>query len=269
MRLPENPLAAQGGPVVLAHRGWRGRFPENTMLAMEKAAELPIDGLELDIRCSQDGTVLVFHDETLERTTNGEGLVQEYTWTELRQLDAGCKWHGDEDRHYPFSGQGITIPSLEEVFMRFPDMWINIDIKQHDQQTVEAFALLIEKFNKHQHVCVGSFDEKTVAFIRRRLPGVARVASRREVRKMIILSKFFLETFFPSQAVMFQVPEIDSGSQITVVNSRFVRAAHRRGTAVHVWTVNETAEMERLLDIGVDGLITDFPDRALKLLGRL
>jgi glycerophosphoryl diester phosphodiesterase len=268
-RLPSRPLAAQGGAIVLAHRGWRGRFPENTLLAMEKAAEMPIDGLELDVRMSKDGVIMVFHDESLPRTTNGRGLLHEKTLDQLQQLDAGCKWSADDGASYPFAGQGVRIPTLEQVFQRFPDLWINIDIKQHDPETVRAFAQLVRRYGREKHICVGSFDLATNRRIRQLMPDVAHVASKQEVRRLLILSKLYLGFLFRPSHLLFQVPEVDPASNIRVVSERFSTAAHRRQGAVHVWTVNEMAEMQRLLEMGVDGLITDFPDRALRLLGRI
>ncbi|MCP4421279.1 MAG: glycerophosphodiester phosphodiesterase, partial [Chloroflexi bacterium] len=136
MRLPNKPFATQGGVVVLAHRGWRGCYPENTMLAFEKAAELPIDGLEIDIHSTSDGVLVVFHDDSLERTTNGNGRIQDYTFAELQKLDAGYRFTPDDGQTFPFRGQGITIPILAEVFETFPRLWINIDIKQETPSIV-------------------------------------------------------------------------------------------------------------------------------------
>jgi glycerophosphoryl diester phosphodiesterase len=269
MRLPTKPFATQGGVVVLAHRGWRSRYPENTMLSFRKAAELPIDGLEIDIHSTADGVLVVCHDATVERTTDGNGRIQNYTFAELQKLDAGYRFTPDGGKTFPFHGQGITIPTLAEVFGTFPDLWINIDMKQETPSMVRPFADLIEQHNVTPRLCVGSFSNQTVADFRRTCPKVARTASHAEVVRLFVLSKLWLDWLYWGQGQVLQIPEVDEDSGLRLVTPRSVRAAHRNNIAVHVWTVNETADMQRLIDMGVDGLISDYPDRVLKFLGRL
>ena len=269
MRLPNKPFAHQGGVVVLAHRGWRGLYPENTMLSFRKAAELPIDGLEIDIHQTADGVIVVFHDATLERITNGNGRIQDHTFAELQQLDAGYRFTTDGGKTYPFSGQGITIPTLAEVFETFPNLWINIDIKQESPSIVQAFTNLIRQHNVAHRLCVGSFSNQTVADFRRVCPEVARTLSHAEVVRLVALSKLRLDRFYWGQGHALQIPEVDPDSGLRLVTPQFVQAAHRNNIALHVWTVNNVADMQRLIDMGVDGLISDFPDRALQLLGRV
>lgn len=266
-RSPKRPLASDGGPVVLAHRGWRGRYPENTMLAFEKAAEMPIDGLETDIHSTADGVLVAIHDDTVNRTTDGSGQVQDFTLAELKKLDAGYRWTPDGGKTFPFRGQGITIPTLAELFEAFPHLWINVDVKQESPSIIAPFVELIHQYNLAQNICVGSFSDKNVAEFRRLMPDVARSGSPKEVRRLLALHKLRLGWLYWGAADAFQIPE--EHGRLRIVTPRFIRDAQRQKTAVHVWTVNETADMQRLLDWGVDGLITDFPDRALKLLGRL
>ncbi|MCP5094458.1 MAG: NUDIX domain-containing protein [Chloroflexi bacterium] len=266
-RLPERPFAAQGGPVVLAHRGWRGYYPENTLLAFEMASKMPIDGLEIDIHSTADGELVVIHDDTVDRTTNGSGPVKSYTFAELQKLDAGYHWTKDDGKTFPFRGRGITIPTLKEVMERFPHLWINVDIKQAAPSIIESFGTLIRKTDKAAHMCVGSFNGQTVARFRREMPAVAKSGSKNEVRLLFVTSKLRMPGLYRGQANVFQIPEYEG--RIHLVTPQFVQAAHKNNVAVHVWTVNETAVMQRLLDIGVDGLVTDYPDRALRLLGRI
>jgi glycerophosphoryl diester phosphodiesterase len=269
MRLPNKPFATQGGVVMLAHRGWRSRYPENTMLAFTKAAELPIDGLEIDIHSTSDGVLVVFHDATLERTTNGNGRIQDFTFAQLQELDAGYRFTPDGGETFPFRGQGITIPSLAEVFETFPKLWINIDIKQETPSIIRPFANLIQQHNVAHRLCVGSFSNKTVADFRRACPKATWTASHSEVVRLFVLSKLRLDWLYWGQGHVLQIPEVDEDTGYRLVTPRSVQAAHRNNIAVHVWTVNETADMQRLIDMGVDGLISDYPDRALKLLERL
>ncbi|MCP4358703.1 MAG: glycerophosphodiester phosphodiesterase [Chloroflexi bacterium] len=266
-RSPARPFANQGGVVALAHRGFRGLYPENTMLAFEKAAAMSIDGLEIDIHSTKDGVLVVCHDETVDRTTEGSGRIQDFTLAELQQLDAGYRFTPDEGQNFPFRGRGIRIPTLAAVFEHFPDMWVNVDIKQHEVSVVRPFANLIRQYNMAEWMCVGSFDNQTVADFRRACPEVARAASLGETLRLFLLNKVKLTRFYKGKAHVLQIPEIERG--IRVITPQFIQAAHRNKTAVHVWTVNETADMERLIEWGVDGIISDYPDRLLQVLGRV
>jgi glycerophosphoryl diester phosphodiesterase len=263
-RLPGSPSAKGGGPMVLAHRGWSKKYPENTVLAFEKAAALPVDGLEMDIRSTADGVPVVIHDERVDRTTNGSGRVNDLTLEDLKRLDAGYRWSPDGGRSFPFRGQGLTVPTLAEVFSSFPDLWINLDIKQKNPPMVHAFARMIRDFHLIDHVCVGSFDTPTIRAFRRACSEAATAASVREVIRLLVLSKVFLVRLYRGKGRVLQIPEYYRGRRI--LDRRLVRAAHRKGLAVHVWTVNERRDMRRLLEIGVDGLITDYPDRLIDLL---
>ena len=268
MRLPNKPFAHQGGVVVLAHRGWRELLPENTMVAFHKAAALMVDGLEIDIHSTADGVLVVCHDETVDRTTNGSGRIQDYTFADLQKLDAGYRFTSDGGKTYPFRGQGNAIPALAKVFETFPNLWINIDIKQESPSIVPPFADLIRQHHVAHRLCVGSFSDQPVADFRRACPDVARAASHAEVKRLVVLNKLWLDRLYWGQGQVLQIPEVDEDSGIRLVTPRFVRAAHRNNIAVHVWTVNEIADMERLINMGVDGLITDYPGRALQVLGR-
>ncbi len=264
--LPINPFAQNGDVIVLAHRGFRGQYPENTLLSFQKAAELGVDGLEMDIHSTKDGILVVSHDATVERMTNGSGPIKEMTLAELRQLDAGYRWTPDAGQTFPFRGQGITIPTLEEVFTAFPQFWINVDIKQSEPPIVTPFVAMIRRFDMAARMMVGSFDAATVHQFRQECPEAATAATEAEARRLVILSKLGLGRFYRGQAQALQLPEWNG--RVRVITPRFVRDGHGGGTAVHVWTVNETADMQRLIEWGVDGLITDYPDRLLTLLGR-
>ncbi|MEM7331312.1 MAG: glycerophosphodiester phosphodiesterase family protein [Chloroflexota bacterium] len=267
IRLPKRPFAKDGGPIVLAHRGWRGYYPENTMLALDWAAHMPIDGLELDIHSTKDGELVVTHDETVERTTDGQGRVQDYSLAELQKLDAGYWWTADEGKTYPFRGSQLRIPTVEAVFKRFPNLWINIDIKQKTPSIVKPFADLIRDYKMEERMCVGSFENETIRAFRQEIPEVVTAGSANEVRLMFVLNKMWLTGLYRGKGLNFQIPEWEKN--LHIVTRSFVEACHRQKTAVHVWTVNEIEDMKRLLDLNVDGLVSDYPDRALALMGRL
>jgi glycerophosphoryl diester phosphodiesterase len=263
---PNNPFSARDGLIVFAHRGERGHYPENTLLAFEKAARHDVDALELDIHCTADGVPIVFHDATLERTTNGAGPVRSRTLAELQQLDAGYWWTADHGQSYPFRARGVTIPTLEEVLAAFPDLWINIDIKQHDTAVIPSFVQLIRRVGMASRLMVGSFDNRTVARFRAACPEVATAASLAEVRRLLAFSRLGLPQLYRGAARALQIPETYRG--LRLVDERLVAAAHRCKVAVHVWTVNDLDGMRRLIHLGVDGVMTDHPARLLSLLGR-
>ena len=252
---------------VIAHRGGGGRWPENTMLAFSQAVALGVDALEMDIHSTADGVLVVSHDPDVDRVTNGAGRIHDMTLATLKELDAGYWWTADSGQTYPFRDQGITIPAIEEVFQAFPEVWINVDIKQSQPEIVRPFADLIRRYNMTDKMMVGSFDSRTAAAFRRECPEVAPAASENEARLLYGLSVVGLERFYWGKAKAMQLPEYEG--RIHVITPRFVAAAHRVGTAVHVWTVDETTDMQRMIDMGVDGLMTDYPDRLLKRLGRL
>lgn len=265
-RLPQDPFAQPNGALAFAHRGERGHYPENTMLAFAQAAALGVDALEIDVQATADGEIVVIHDATVDRTTNGQGRVRDMTLAELQALDAGFHWTKDRGRTFPFRGQGVTVPTLAEVFTTYPHLWINIDIKQHDLRIIFPFVRLVREHDMMNKVMVGSFDDKTVRLLRATCPGMATAASMSEVRRLFLLSKLRLDRFYWGQAKALQIPE--KYGNLHLITPYFVRAAHRHKIAVHVWTVNKTADMERLLVMGVDGLISDYPKRLMQLLKR-
>lgn len=251
---------------VIAHRGGAGLWPENTLFAFQKAAALGVDMLEMDVHASADGVLVVMHDETVDRTTEGSGALKAMPLAAIQALDAGYWWTDDHGQSYPFRGQGIRVPTLEEVFTALPEMPMTIEIKQADPPIGQMLCDLIRRYNKTDQVIVGSFHAAALNEFRRLCPEVASSAQADEVRTFVYLQIAHLTKAWSPRTVMFQVPVSFGKRQI--VTPQFVRLAHARGVKVQVWTVNETAEMQDLLAIGVDGLISDRPDRLMALLGR-
>jgi glycerophosphoryl diester phosphodiesterase len=265
--VPEHPFFDElPGTLVIAHQGGEHLWPSNTLYAFEHAVALGVDVLEMDMHSTSDGVLVLSHDDTVDRLTNGQGRIQDMTFEELRELDAGYYWTDDEGESYPFRGQGLTIPSLDEVFTAFPDMPMNIEIKQQQPSIVAPFCEMLREFGKEEQVLVASFHPETMVEFRESCPGVATSATEPEIRPFFVLNKLGLDAAYASPAHAFQVPEY-SGN-LHVVTEPFVRGAQAHNVEVHVWTVNEAADMERLLAAGVDGIITDRPDLLLELLGR-
>jgi glycerophosphoryl diester phosphodiesterase len=253
-------------PLVMAHRGGRGLWPENTLYAFEHAVELGVDVLEMDIHTTADGVPVVMHDDTVDRTTNGSGPIHSFTLEELKGLDAGYDWSSDDGQTFPYRSQGITVPTLEEVFTTFPDIPLNIEIKQEEPSMVAPFCQLLREHDLGDHVLVASFHEGTIDEFRATCPEVATAAGTSEIVTLFALSRVFLEATYGAPANAAQVPEYRSG--LHVLAPRFVDAAHNRNLEVHAWTINEEEDLRRMIALGVDGIITDYPDRLLALLGR-
>jgi glycerophosphoryl diester phosphodiesterase len=247
-------------PLVIAHRGGAGLAPENTLPAFEKAVNLGVDVLELDVRGTSDGAIVVFHDASVERTTNGAGRVSEMTLAELKKLDAGHKWSPDGGKTFPHRGNGVAVPTLEEVFRAFPKMKFNIEPKPGTTSIVKPLCGIIGEHGKAESVVVGSFSQTILDEFRRECPGIATSASTTEVGKFLTMYKTGLTKSFTPLMQALQIPDF------TGVTRELVEAARERNLKVHVWTVNETADMQRLLEAGVDGIMTDYPDRLLALL---
>lgn len=263
---PEHPFFA-GRPdvLVMAHQGGNGLWPSNTLLAMEQAQALGVDVLEMDVHSTSDGRLVLSHDETVERLTDGSGLIKEMTLAELQELDAAYNWT-DENGEHAYRGQGVRIPTLEAVFDAFPDMLMNIEIKQQAPSIVAPFCDLIRRYGKKDEVLVASFHAQTMVDFRQTCPGVPTSATEPEILPFFVMNKVFLDAAYDPVADAFQVPEYNG--DLRVVTERFVTGAHGHNVDVHVWTVNETRDMQRLIDLGVDGIITDRPDRLLSQLGR-
>jgi glycerophosphoryl diester phosphodiesterase len=253
-------------PLVMAHQGGDGLWPGDTLFAFEQAAALGVDVLEMDAHLTQDGILVLIHDETVDRTTNGSGLVEEMTLAELKQLDAGYDWTSDEGVTYPYRGQGITIPTLEEVFQAFPSYPVNIEIKKTAQSMAGPLCDLIRKYEMQDKALVASFHDERMAEFRETCPEVATSGSRGEVTKFVILNYAFLGGLYSPAELAVQVPEKDSG--ILIVRPGFIRGARSRNIQVHIWTPNTREELQKFVEMGVDGLITDRPDILLEMLGR-
>lgn len=244
--------------MVFAHRGGASLMPENTWEAFANGLALGADGLELDCRLSHDEVVMVHHDATLDRTTSGRGPLAARTAEELDTLDAAY-WFAP-GRGYPLRGKGIRIPRLTEVLRHTRDAPVIIELKGIDPILARAAAEVVRRAGALERVCFGGYSLTTLRAVRDAEPAAATSACREEVR----LALYKSWAHWPLRRLRYrvlQVPE-HAGSQ-RIVSPRFVRAAHRAGLAVHVWTVDEPHDIARLLDWGADGIITDRPDVAV------
>lgn len=251
---------APARPVVIAHRGGAGIAPENTLLAF--AAGLAFsEVLELDVRMTADGQLVVIHDETVDRTTNGTGRVREMTVAELKALDAGY-WFTPDGTSYPYRGRGVEIPLLSEVLDAFADARLLIEIKDEDEEAARALAGLLAEKGATGRVVVGSFHDRAIAEFRRVSPGTPTTASMGEAARFLVLARLGLDSLVRVPWQSLSVPP--KYGPLSVITSGLVEAAHRKGVPVHAWTINDLDEARRLVALGVDGIITDYPDRILE-----
>jgi glycerophosphoryl diester phosphodiesterase len=266
---PSHPFLGQGlgRPLVIAHRGGAGLWPENTLYAFQHAVAMGVDVLETDMHSTADGALVLIHDPTVDRTTNGSGQVNHLTLKQLKALDAAYYWSEDGGRSFPFRGLGITVPTVEEAFSAFPEIRINIDIKQVRPSVAGRFCRLILDFGMAERVMVASFNSGILREFRRLCPAVATSAGKSEVRLFYALGLLSPRAAFrPAGCYALQVPVARKG--LRVITRRFLTSARLRRLQVHAWTVNSGDEMDWLLRLGIDGIVTDYPDRLLALLGR-
>ncbi len=265
---PEHPFFAQFDqyPLVIAHQGGNQIGPDETLPTYQQAVDLGIDILEGDLHITSNGVLVLIHDETVDRTTNGSGIVEKMTLAELKELDAAYWWSPDNDETYPHRGQGITIPTLAELFETFPAYPVNLEIKKTEHSMAQPLCDLLRKYEMQEKTLIASFHDERMAEFREVCPEVATSGSRGEVTKFVILNYAFLGELYSPTANALQAPERDSG--ILIVRPAFISGANRRNMQVHVWTPNTREELQHFIDLGVDGIITDRPDLLMELLER-
>ncbi len=253
-------------PANFAHRGASARAPENTLEAFRLGVEAGAGGLELDVHMTLDGEIVVIHDPTVDRTTDGSGAVARMTLEEIRTLDAGYRFSPDGGSTYPYRGRGLRVPRLAEVYEEFPDSPVNIAIKGAQPGVEEAVLRVIREAGAAGRTLVASKLHGVVRRFRRISGGrIPTAASRREIARFYLLSRLRLERLYRPAYDALQVPPEYLGTR--VVTPRFIEAAHARGLWVDVWTINDPEEMRRLLDLGADGVMTDRPEELADVLG--
>ncbi|MEO8605402.1 MAG: glycerophosphodiester phosphodiesterase, partial [bacterium] len=251
------PYFAPPRPRVFGHRGACGIAPENTLPSFALAAALGAGYLELDVHATSDGEIVVLHDPDLDRTTSGGGPVREQPWATVRQLDAG--WHFSHDgRAFPYRGQGVRIPLLAEIVNALPAHGLNIEIKQGEPNIVTAVLDVLRAGDAFDRTLLAAEHDEIMVSIRAAVE--TRVATGMSIADVLTffdrLSRDDWSGYVaPGRAL--QVPP--AHEDIEIVTPAFVTAAHRVGLEVHVWTINDPAEIDRLLDLGVDGVMSDFP----------
>jgi len=248
-------------PISIAHRGCAGEAPENTIPAFERALAQGADVLESDIHLSLDGVPVLIHDAIVDRVTDASGSVADFTAETLRHFDAGYHFSPDGGRTHPYRNRDLRIPSLEEAFRHFPDTRFNLELKAPGSRLISETLRLVAKHRREAITLLTAGDDGIMAELREGLGElenpVAQGACARDIREFLRCAA--AGTHPPPGPMALQVPP-DFGGQ-PLATEPLIEFAHARGVQVHVWTINDPAEMRRLLVLGADGIITDYPGR--------
>ncbi|MEO7193003.1 MAG: glycerophosphodiester phosphodiesterase [Vicinamibacterales bacterium] len=253
-----SPLLSLSSVAAIAHRGGSRLRPENTMSAFAHAASLGVDAIECDVHLSRDDELMVIHDPTLERTTDGRGPVSACTARELAELDAA--YHFTDADGGSFRGAGVTIPTLPAVLRQFPGMPFIVEIKGADIRAAGRVWDVIREAGAESRVIVGGFSLGVLQAIRERAGHLVTSASSREVQAALRRAWIWMGPG-RHRYQLFQVPVQLKGRP--VLTQGFVRAARRAGVPVQAWIVDDPNQMRRLIGWGVTGLISDRPDLAV------
>ena len=241
-----HPYLSVTSPVPIAHRGGAGTWPENTMPAFQGAVSLGYQYVETDVHATIDGVLIAFHDDRLDRVTNSTGLVSELTWTEI----SSARVDGKE-----------PIVRLSDLMTAFPQLNINIDPKSTTAVEPLIKELRIEK--ALDRVCIGSFSDRRLKAFREAFgDAVCLSMGPLQILRMKLKSSGFPMAAFSAQCA--QIPT--KQGPISLATPKFIDACHELDIAVHVWTIDDESEMIRLLDLNVDGIMTDLPQLLLDVL---
>ncbi|UTH14562.1 glycerophosphodiester phosphodiesterase [Macrococcus equipercicus] len=263
------PYFSSRSPYIFAHRGGMQLAPENTMAAFKEAKAFQVDGFEIDIRLTQDGEIVVFHDAYVDRVSDGSGKVSELTLEALRSLDVGYHFKDVYGNHSFRGHHDAKIVTLKDLIEAFPGMRINIDIKDAPDTTAgrrvpSQLYQLIDALDAFDHVLVTSFyAEQVQRFKHYAQDRVATGASQTEAAKAFLLFKLGLGQLYQPAIDTFQLPVHYSG--IRLDNPRFISYLQRYNIAVGYWVINTIDEMDDLLTKGAHTIVTDRPDLAYHL----
>jgi glycerophosphoryl diester phosphodiesterase len=255
-----------------AHRGASSEFPENTIEAFRRAQEI-IPGclLETDVRLTRDGAIIISHDELLELKTDGTGAVGNATRDKIRDLDAGYAVTFDGGKNYPFRGRGFRIPLLSEALETFPHARFSIDIKDRDLGAAERVVSMVIEKGAAGRVIIGSFHDRTMRFVRKNFPCLITSFSRNDILKFMATRKLRRRIPARNSGDAMLIPEFIGGGNyeylgrgatrgVRIISRGLIRDAHRLGMPVLAWTINRPDNMRRLIEWGIDGIVTDHID---------
>lgn len=262
-RSSDYPYFDHAAPLVVAHRGGMGCWPENTLHAFAEADGVGASCFELDIHRTADGHLVVCHDPSLDRTTNGSGVIKTMDLKAVQQFDAGYHWSDDNGKTYPFRGKGIIVPTLRALFEAFPNQRYIIDNKPDNPEMALELAQLATDCGVAERVCLASFHTANLYAIRERYPHIVTSFSEAEVQAYAVFVYSGLGCFYHAPAPCFQIPPRQYG--LPLMTRPFTALMRRKGIEAHLWTINDPDEMRMLLEKGARGIVTDFPARAVEV----
>ena len=251
-------------PLVMAHQGGEGEWPSNTMIAFRNVVHAGADVLDTDMHMSKDGVLVLIHDDTIDRTTNGKGAIRDLTISQIKQMDAAYRFTTDKGGTFPLRGSGVAIPTVEELFHEFPDQRSGIEMKDNNAEVAHRFCDLIKKYRMQKNVLVSSFYQENMDAFRHDCPEVTTSATTNEVRRFLTLNLLHLWRFLSPDYDCFQVPLSLGPKQI--VTSDFLSEARKLDLPILPWTINDEADMRRVIAMRVYAINTDYPSRLLRIL---
>jgi glycerophosphoryl diester phosphodiesterase len=243
--------------LIIAHRGGAELRPEETLPAYENAIAIGAHVIEMDVHATSDGVVVLLHDDTVDRTTDGTGAVSGMTFAELQALDAGYEFTTDGGTTFPYRGMGIVVPSLDQVLTAFPDTYYLIEIKQSEPPIVDAVLSVLADHAVEDRVVIASFDDATIEAVRAANPNLLTAMSGMEMAEFVGMM----------DSPDYQPPCQFMQSPWDISSQAFIDRAHELGMKVHPWTVDESGLMMELIERGVDGIMTDDPELLVQVAG--
>mgnify|MGYP003722573751 FL=1 len=247
-------------PVTIAHQGGNKVYPDESLLAFTNAINMGIQVIELDVHRTKDGIIVINHDQTIDRLTDSSGLIREMSWSGLQQVDGAYNWSPD-GLTYPYRGKGVKILSLTAIMDAFPQQVYDIEIKQHDPPLESDLCDLLRQYGvAADQVIVASFSDETLTRFQNVCPEVATSLPVNQGTILYILSRVGLDRLLPLDAVVAQLPRSFSTKLGQLeLDRRYINAFSKGDRQVWVWTVNDSIEMRRMVNMGVHGIITDRP----------
>ncbi|SDM65593.1 glycerophosphoryl diester phosphodiesterase [Geoalkalibacter ferrihydriticus] len=250
-------------PRLFGHRGSSAAFPENTLPAFQASVDAGLPYLELDVWASYDGAVVVHHDPTPARTCGIDVAISSLPLDELLCLDAGFSYSTADGGNFPFRGRGVRIPTLEEVLLAFPDTRVNIEIKQASPPIEGLVVETVRRCKAQERVLIASEHDEVLARLRPLCPEIPTNFGFLETTAFFNWARGGCSGRYQPPGQALQIPPHWQRQKLVTVES--LAAAHLAGVEVHVWTINDPNEMRALLALGVDGLMSDYPDLLAKI----
>ncbi len=237
------------------------------MYAFERAVNLGVDVLECDIWPTLDGVWVIHHDETIDRTSDGTGRISEINIAELAKFDFAYRFDPQQDQRFPLRGQGIRLPRLEQLLRDFDHIPFSIEVKSSQVKYLDELVQLVRDFNAQDRVVFASFHDEVIETLRTLDDSLMTSPTRRETKFHLITQAIGMDRLHTPKSVIYQLPSHYQGRDI--LTPSFINSAHQNGQLVWAWTIDDPAEAQRLIDLGVDGLMSNRPDLMLKVLGRM